>query len=339
MAEFLTIAKLWPAGTEIDLGTDSNVFVIVGPPTPSTQNFRRNAAPFVTSPDGTQNYQFLFWNTGRRMTNKRRVHWHFSVPGWGTWTATKWYGTPSNGGGPTRVRADAFTIGGDAPLNGTPIDGTSTYAPPSAWPFNGDDHVIGTAGGEARVVAKDPFPSYASSSYDFAGWLQLVWGGDPIDEFPESDAGTSGGLGGTGFYDHVVGGAFPVAVNTSADLLATYGTHHSGVLGLGGVLDLGPLRELFYEVLLTWPGIPKEKWDPVGDPSPMDLIRLKLLQQFMLQTRPGSVGGTDFQRLIEAAPLMSKEELKRSMQSLKTTLELGKTALSAIDAQLKRGGP
>ncbi len=291
----------------------------------------------MTSPGGTQNYQFLFWNTGRRITTKRLVRWHFSVPGWGTWKATKWYGTPPGGNGPPgtpRVRADAFTIGGDAPLSGTPIDGTSTYAPPSAWPCNGDDHAICTAGGAASVVAKDPFPSVASSSYDFAGWLQLVWGGDPdpMAEFLETDSR----LDGTpvfGVYDHVVGGAFQVTMGTNADLLATYGTHHSGVRD--DFRDLGAIGELFYKVL--FPDLPKPFIPQRGDPSPMDLVRLKILQQLLLETRPGSAGGTDFQRLIEDASKMSHEELKRVIQSVKTTLDLGKAALSALDAQLKRG--
>ena len=62
MGEYRTTAKLWPAGTELDLGIDSN-FLTLKPPDSAT--FRRIAAPFVTSPDGTQTYQFLFWNTGR----------------------------------------------------------------------------------------------------------------------------------------------------------------------------------------------------------------------------------------------------------------------------------
>ena len=148
MDEFQTIAKLWPTGAEIDLGTDSNL--LGGPAT-----FTRNAASFATSPDGTQNYQFLFWNTGRHTTGKRRVRWNFSVLGWGTWTATRWYGIPYGGPpGASRVRADAFTIGGDAPLLGTPISPSSTYAPGS-WPLAGDDHVIGTTAGANRGVPVD----------------------------------------------------------------------------------------------------------------------------------------------------------------------------------------
>ena len=321
MDEFRTIARLWPSGTEIDLGTDSNV--LGGPATLS-----RNAATYATSPDGTQNYQFLFWNTGRHTTGKRRVRWNFSVLGWGTWTATRWYGIPSGGGpGASRVRADAFTIGGDAPMMGTPIDASSTYAPGS-WPLAGDDHVIGTTAGPASVVAKDPYPGPASSTYDFAGWLALTWGGDPSGEYVESDAGTSGTFGGTGYYEHVIGGAYPVPQGTSADLIATYGTHNSGI----SVIDPRKLWELIYEVL----GDPRVVIPQRGDPSPGDLIRLKLLEQLMEKARPGVGQGTDFQTLIENAPKMSRDDLKRSLQSLNTTLELGKAAQLALDVAMKR---
>jgi hypothetical protein len=317
--EFRTIGKLWPSGSEVDLGTDSNV--LGGPAT-----FTRNAAPFVTSPDGTQNYQFLFWNTGRHMTNKRRVRWNFSVLGWGTWTATRWYGTPSGGGGGSpRVRADSFSIGTDGSLAGpTPIDGTASTFAAGAWPFGGDDHAIGTAAGPASVVAKDPL-----NSYQFAGWLPLIWGGDPSGEFVESDAGTGGVIGGAGFYDHVVGGAFAAPAGTSADLLATYGEYHRELPG-----GLGPYVDWWERFGRQGRG--PGDFQPNVDPSPIDLIRIRVLEQLMRQMDSDPAAGTDFRRLIDAAPTMSRDELKRTMQSLQTTLELGKAALTAIEAQMKR---
>jgi hypothetical protein len=112
VSQFSVVGKLWPSGSSLDLGTDNNSVTV-----PPTAHFDRHAANFVTSMDGTHNYQFLFWNTGRHVTNKRHVHWDFSVGGWGIWTATKWYGTPGGNGGPPRVRVDAFSIGGDAPIS------------------------------------------------------------------------------------------------------------------------------------------------------------------------------------------------------------------------------
>jgi len=316
MDEFRTIARLWPTGTEVDLGADSNI--LGGPGT-----FTRNAAPFVTV-DGTTNYQFLFWNTGRHITSKRRVRWNFSVLGWGTWTATRWYGIPSPGGtGPARVRADAFTIGLDTRLSPTPIDPSSTYAP-GAWPSSGDDHVISTTAGPANVVAVDPL-----SSYEFAGWMQLIWGGDPTGEFVETDSGTGGTIGGSGFYDHVVGGSFPVARNGSADLIAAYGYRDTGGFRIPKWLD---------EMIRERPPfkIPPRQFDP----SPEDWIRLKFLQELLVKTQPQASpehAGTDFQALIEAAPRMKADELKRSIQSLKSTLNLGATALKSLESKLKGG--
>jgi hypothetical protein len=311
MDEFRTIAKMWPTGAPLSLGTDSNMLG-------GSANFTREAPKFVT--DGVNSYQFLFWNTGRHLTNKRRVIWNFSVLNWGTWTATRWYGIPPPGpGGVPRVRADAFLIGGDMLSGDTPINaGASTFAS-GAYPLSGDDHVIGTAAGAANVVAKDPF-----NGYDFAGWLQLIWGGDDTGDFIESDAGSGGVIGGSGFYDHVVGGSFAVAKGASADLLATFGYHAS--------TKPPRFHDWFEEYIHDhFPKIPD-----VGDPGPMDRIRLKILEQLLLQTQPEIGIETGFQRLIEAAPKMSAEELKRSLTSLKTTLDLGKSAIDAIEAQMKR---
>lgn len=319
MDEFRTIGKLWPSGDELDLGTDSNI--LGGPAT-----FTRNAPGFVTSPDGATNYQFLFWNTGRHVTSKRRVRWNFSVLGWGTWTATRWYGTPSGGpGGPPRVHAETFSIGNDDLLAGaTPIDaGASSFAA-GAHPFGGSDRQIGTADGPATVVAKDPF-----NARQFAGWLKMIWGGDPSGEFVETDAGTSGTFGGTGYYDHVnvLTGAYHAAQGTSADLLALYGTHDDP-----GTIQI---KKWFEEVFRT--KVPFEI-PQKGDPSPMDLIRMRILEQMLERTQPNAGGGGgDFQKLIESAPGMNRDELKRALMSVKTSLSLGETALAAIEGRLRGG--
>lgn len=314
MDEFRTIAKLWPSGTDLDLGTDSNILL-------GGATFSRHAADFVTSPDGTKTYRFLFWNTGRHMTSQRRVKWIFSQLGWGLWTATRWYGTPGGGqGGPPRVHADAFTIGGDVPLAATPIDPSSTFAA-GAWPFNGNDHEIGTAAAGALVVPKDPYQITVTSAYDFAGWLQLVFGGDDNGEFVETDTGSAPGT--ATFFDHVAAGPFAVAAGASADLIASYGY-------------LNRPRRLvdWFKELMKHPG----DFNPVVDPSPEDRIRLRLLENLIRQTEPTQALSADLENLIKLAPQMSGEELKRASQSLKNTLDLGRTALAALDAQMKRGG-
>jgi hypothetical protein len=315
MDEFNVTAKLWPSGADLDLGTDSNLVTV-----PSS--FNRHAANWVTSMDGSHNYQFLFWNTGRHMTNKRHVRWNFSVGGWGVWNATAWYGTPPhNGHGPQRVHVDPFTIGGNAPLTGTAIDGTaSTYAG-GAYPLAGNDREIGTAGGAVNAVAKDPFSFLA-----FAGWLQLIWGGDDGGEFVETDTGASPGS--PGFYA-TASGPFHVNQGGSADLLATYGNSAGGL-----TIDWG--------AILAGLGVPLKPGIVIGpgDPGPDDRIRLAFLEELIAKAGPerGGDPAADFRQIITAVPKMSMDELKRSRQTLLTTLELGKSALSTIDAKIKQGG-
>jgi hypothetical protein len=325
MDVFEVIAKIWPSGDSLYLGTDSSTYTVSYSPT-------RTAAQFALSEDGTQNYEFLFWNTGRHTTPKRMVHWTINNPGWGTWTATKWYGIPPSGpgGGPARVRADAFSMRSNAPLAATPIDPSSTYAA-GAWPSGGDDHVISTVGGAANVVAKDPYPGSGSTTYDFAGWLRLVWGGDPTGVFEENDSGTTGtSPDSTGYFEHFPAAPFAVAMGASADVVAAYGTYHSG-----GGIGRGPID---WRELLDWwrqrgPDIPQR-----GDPSPIDFIRLQILENLIPQSRPGVDPGTDFQRVIEAAPAMDREALKRAVQSIKTTLDMGNAALKTVEARLKSFG-
>jgi hypothetical protein len=313
MDEFNVTAKIWPTGAVLDLGTDTNDVSVPA-------NFTRHAANFVTSMDGSHTYQFLFCNTGRHVTNKRHVRWNFSVGGWGVWTATMWYGTPGPPGpGAQRVRVDPFTIGGNATLVGNAIDSAASTFAAGAFPFMGDDHQIGTAGGPVDVVAKDPF-----DMLQFAGWLQLVFGGDDTTEFVETDTGASPGA--SGFFA-TASGPFHVNQGGAADMLATYGNHASNVVNWGkviaslGVAGLGDL--------------------PIGpgDPGPDDRIRLVLVAELLAAARAGGDPASgNFANLIGKVSSMSLDELKRARQSVLTSLDLGKTAISTIDAQIKKVG-
>jgi hypothetical protein len=52
----------------------------------------QTAPPFLLGPDNQQ-LGFLFWDTGRRVTNKRTVRWTFNHPeNWTDWNAIAWYG-------------------------------------------------------------------------------------------------------------------------------------------------------------------------------------------------------------------------------------------------------
>jgi len=316
MSQFTVATKLWPSGASLDTGTDETTLTV-----PPSASFDRHAANFVVSPDGTHNFQFLFWNTGRHVTNKRHVHWDFSLGGWGIWTATKWYGTPiSTPGGPGVVDVEPFSIGGDGLItgSGTAIDAAASTIPAGAFPFSGNDHQIGTASGAVTVAAMDPF-----SSLQFAGWDLLLFGGDDSDVFPESDAG--GSPGSPSFFP-VGGGTFPVNQNDSANLLALYG--NSSGPGMFTILaNLG-------SIILTKPGV-----KPIGDSSPEDRLRLAILEGLLQQTRPGGGGAADLQALAQAAPRMSLDELKSALKSVQTTVALGSTAVSALQAQIKAKTP
>jgi len=314
MDQFNVTTKLWPSGANLDLGTDSNLVTV-----PSS--FDRHASNFVTSMDGTHNYQFLFWDTGRHVTNRRHVRWNFSVGGWGMWTATRWYGTPATGsGGPPEVTVTPFTIGSDGVItgSGSPINGTASSYAPGAYPFNGDNDAIGTANGAVTVVANDPF-----DSLQFAGWDLLVWGGDDTGTFVETDTGAT--MGSAGFFP-VGGGPYSVNRGVSANLLALYGNANrshinwSVVLGNLGLANVGNLPPSSV------------------DPAPDDIIRLAALEALLQRSQPVATQGAEFQRLIEAAPTMSAEQLSLAVKNVQTSIALGNTAVATLQAQLKAKG-
>jgi hypothetical protein len=318
VSHFNVVTKLWPSGATLDTGTDETMLTV-----PPSASFYREATNFIVSLDGTHNYQFLFWNTGRHVTNKRHVHWDFSVGGWGIWTATKWYGTPPPGGppGPSAVDVEPFSIGGDALItgSGTAIDATASTIPAGAFPFSGNDHEIGTAGGAVTVAATNPF-----ASLQFAGWDQLIWGGDDSDEFPESDGpspGSPGGSPGSPSFFPVGSGTFHVNQNNSANLLALYG--NSGLRSIGSILGN------WGDIIIN-PG-------PISrvDPSPEDRLRLAILEALLQQTAPVGGAASDLQALTEAAPRMSVDELNAALKSVQTTVALGNTTVSALQAQIR----
>jgi hypothetical protein len=54
-------------------------------------------------------------------------------------------------------------------------------------------------------------------------------------------------------------------------------------------------------------------------------------------TQPGPQGG-EYEQLLARASTMSKEQLQRAVQSVKTSIDLGKTTLESLEAQLKKTG-
>ena len=168
------------------------------------------------------------------------------------------------------------------------------------------------------MAAKSPF-----ASLQFAGWDQLVAGGDDSGEFDETDAG--GSPGSSSFFP-VGGGTFHVDQNSSANLLALYG--NSSRLSFGSIL--GNLGNIF-----GGSGLPPS---PI-DPSPEDRLRLAILEGLLQQTRPGGGEAADLQALTQAAPRMALSDLNAALKSVQTTVALASTTVAALQAQIKAKTP
>ena len=154
----------------------------------------QTAPPSLPDADGVLR-SFLYWDTGRRITGKRKVRWTFNHPtNWSEWPAAAFYGIPPTGtGGMARVVVDAHWVG-TGPINPTPIDGPgSTFVngpggTPIAWPGDGDDHIVRTQWGAATIHAKDHLQrNMGDPLLDFSSWQQLVYGGDAAGYFEEND--------------------------------------------------------------------------------------------------------------------------------------------------------
>ena len=319
MHVFHVKTKRWPTGEQIA----PTVSVTYPGPPGSADN---TATPFLaTGPAATDVLQFLFWHTGRRLTTRRTVHWSFTTMTWSVWEATKWYGFPGGGpDGPTRIHAEAFSLvsNGVMPVD-TPIAST---VPASAWPFMGNNNDVGTGAGPVTISAIDPL-----SGLNLCGWQKLVYGGDPNpDPFNETDAGltadTVPGDGSGGVFVFTPGATLAAAQGEHAEAVAAYGSSGT-TFGSISILDI--IRDRF----------PRRPWWDPGDPGPWDRIRQRLVDELLQQTQPArGTGPSDLTRIIDAIPNLGADELKRTLQSVKTQVDLGQSAVSAIEAAIKRLG-
>ena len=324
MAHFTTNGKQYPDGTIMPSFAGLDLTAI-----PAGTTIAQTAPPVLQ--DSTNNPRsFLFWDTGRRITNKRTVHWTFNHPeNWSEWKAVAWYGV-GNGTEPT-VTANAYWIG-SGPIDPTPIDGPgSTFVngpggTPVAWPWMGNDHQVRTEFGAATIHAKAHVQKSASDpSLNFSSWTWLVLGGDSSSYFDENDDNITSGSG-------VLG----MANQTSPDFAAPKGS--GGVL-LGayaapGVTTVGPGIFEKLQALLT--AISIGKYIDKGDPSPEDIIRLKLISESLDLVRGQHVTGDDaFAGLVGAAAKMSPAQLKSTIVETRATLLRGQAALRAIEGMAK----
>jgi hypothetical protein len=332
MAHFSTSGKRYregdvlPSFASVDLPT-------VAPHTPFVQT-----APASLLDQANVTRMFLYWDTGRHITSKRTVHWTFNNPAnWTEWRATAWYGIPGGSGPPNpTVTTDAHWVG-VGPIDPTPIDGPgSTFVngpggTPVAWPWTGNDHLVRTEFGAANIHAKPHLQKSVSDPVlNFASWTQLVFGGDDTSFFSENDDDITSSVG------TVTG----VAATTSPFIAQP---QNSGGLLLAGYaapaptkVDPGIIGKLI-EVLANPSLI--TKFIDRGDPSPEDIIRLKLISEsldFVRGERPGAADA--FEGLVGAARKMSAAELKRTIAGTKATLARGAAALKSIEALAKKAG-
>jgi hypothetical protein len=326
MGHFSTSGKEYTEGGTISSFGAANLDVNAAP-TPFAQT-----APPALLDDNNVLRKFLYWDTGRRITNKRTVRWTFNHPdSWSDWRAAAWYGVPPiDHNGQPLVSVGAHWVG-VSPINPTPVDGPgSTFVngpggSPLAWPWTGNDHVVSTQFGAETIHALAHLQrSSGDPTLDFSSWQQLIYGGDDTGYFAENDdniGSTSSGSGVTGI-ENSTSPDFAEAMGAGAVLLAGYVT--APPPDFGGIL--GRLREVINAGLLG-------KFIDKGDPSPEDIIRLKLISESIDLVRGQKPTGPDaFEGLLDAAKSMSASELRRAIVGTQTTLRRGQAALKSLEA-------
>lgn len=162
---------------------------------------------------------------------------------------------------------------------------------------------------------------------DFSSWQQLVYGGDAAGYFEENDDDITSGGGVTGIANST-SPFFTVAQNSSSFLMAGYVVPvKSGIDIFKGLLELIRTHDL-------------GKFIDKGDPSPEDIIRLKLISESLDVVRGGTVTDFDaFEGLLGAAKKMKPAELKRTIAGTRTTLLRGQAVLKTLEALAKKAKP
>lgn len=334
MNTFQVISKLWPGGASLPGGVDVST---VSP----GATFRKTAPALAPGPSAANGYRFLFWNTGRRVTNKLQVTWTFNnLSSWTTWTATRWYGIAGPGGaggGSKLITASAFAMEDDASMQGTPIDSansTFTDGPggQKAYPVGSppDDRVASTQWGAASVAARDPFPpQMVFKQYLFAGWLQLVLGGDENGEFPETDGAA---VGGGGFYSHLAASPVSVSKDASVDLMAAYRVIPASRIPVP--VD-GPIDYItFIEWLLDYDRLVDPRF-PRG-PGPHRLRGGALADLFAL-TRMAEAPEDLLTSIAAKVKSLSPAELKQAISSAKAIAQRVEIARKSLEAAMSKG--
>ncbi len=323
MSTFRTIARLWPDGSSLDAfwPVDENDGVTAG-------NVYSRTAPLDLS-----THRFLFWNTGRRITSKRKVRWTFNHPDdWTSWTGTAWYGTPGPEGRATPIiDARGFSVSADGALSPTPIDGVASNFENGpggqlAWPWEGDDHRVRTEWGVATIAAKATMPE-GVNTLNLLGWLVLSFGGDTTGYFDETDDPVPPEGGGL-YASNLVPSPYSAAQGSGGNILGAY-------LRPAATRPTLPWRDWFDD-LVAGPGRPDY---PIEfDPSPEDWIRLKLISSLLDRVR--ATQPSDAPAALDAAAIarMSAAELKRAITQVRSALRRDEASLKALEAAADKAG-
>jgi hypothetical protein len=314
MAHFTTSAKRFPEGTSYAGFGGANLNV------PSGGDDFTYTAP-AELPDAPHNRQFLFWDTGRRVTTKRTVHWTFTHPdSWTTWNAVAWYGDPTGSGpGSHTISATAYWVGTSL-MDPTPIDGAASTFAGAAWPAGGNDHNVDTEFGPGTLRALGHLQRHAGDPVlNFSGLARLVFGGDDSGVFEENDN------------DLPTGGTTPIGIEGS-DLQLAYGQGESAIVLASYVTpapvkvvppQVGPLQDI---------GSILKKFLDRGDPSPEDIVRIRALEEVlgMMRGKPAQIDA--FANLAEAAKNMTPAELKRTIAATEAQMRRGQVAIKSMQA-------
>ena len=325
MAHFSTTGKQYREGTPFPPFGALDVTVTA----PGT-TVEQTAPPSLPDADGNPR-PFLYWDTGRRITNKRKVRWTFNHPAnWSEWAASAWYGQSGDGPSQPQISLDAHWVG-VGPIDPTPIDGPGSSlvnAPggtPVAWPYGGNDHLVRTQWGAGTIHAKPHLQrSVGDPQLNFSSWQRLIIGGDDIGYFEENDDDVTSSSGITGIANST-SPFFNFTQNQGFMLIAAYVTP--------GKPDIDIFRKL---IDLIRAGSIDKIFIDRGDPSPEDIIRLKLIAESLDIVRGGTVTEQDaFEGLVGAAKKMSSAELKRTIAGTRATLLRGQAALRSMEALAK----
>jgi hypothetical protein len=213
----------------------------------------------------------------------------------------------------------------------TPIDAAGSSfvnggAGQVAYPWQGNDHAVRTEWGRATIRALSHLQRSPSDPVlDFSSLMQVTFDGeDPSSICEETDDGL------------VAGGGITGIVSTTAQQLTF--PQSSSALVIAGYVEPVPLHFTvpFFDVIREWLGKVGPDEGPV-DPSPDDIIRLKLIAQSLDLVRGEGPTETDaFEGLLGAAKKMSAAELKRTIVGTRATMRRGEAALKSLEALAAR---